>query len=123
MSLNMLIEFRDAFDFTGADFVGWCLEAGFSRIEVLPLAGPASAAIAYKIRRAFLPIAANTWTVHDPSWSRGRIGQRSSRSGPWSRACPARACWNRKAAATSCSSRTRSAFAGDVGAFLKGRRP
>lgn len=48
MSLNMLIEFGDAFDFTGKDFEGWCLEAGFSRVEVLPLQGPASAAIAYK---------------------------------------------------------------------------
>jgi O-methyltransferase domain/Dimerisation domain len=48
MSLNMLIEFGDAFDFTGADFAGWCTEAGFRNIEVLPLAGPASAAIAYK---------------------------------------------------------------------------
>ena len=48
MSLNMLVEFGDAFDFTGADFAGWCLEAGFKRCEVLPLTGPASAAIAYK---------------------------------------------------------------------------
>ena len=48
MSLNMLIEFGDAFDFTGADFTAWCLEAGFRRCEILPLAGPASAAIAYK---------------------------------------------------------------------------
>ena len=48
MSLNMLIEFGDAFDFTGADFTGWCLEAGFSRCEIRPLGGPASAAIAYK---------------------------------------------------------------------------
>ncbi|HEU0099848.1 MAG TPA: methyltransferase [Allosphingosinicella sp.] len=48
MSLNMLIEFGDAFDFTGADFTGWCLEAGFSRCEILPLGGPASAAIAFK---------------------------------------------------------------------------
>ena len=48
MSLNMLIEFGDAFDFTGADFASWCLEAGFSRCEILPLTGPASAAIAYK---------------------------------------------------------------------------
>ena len=29
MSLNMLIEFGDAFDFTGADFDAWCLEVGF----------------------------------------------------------------------------------------------
>jgi hypothetical protein len=31
-----------------ADFTGWCIEAGFKRCEVLPLGGPASAAIAYK---------------------------------------------------------------------------
>ena len=48
MSLNMLIEFGEAFDFTGADFRQWCLEAGFARCEISPLAGPASAAIAYK---------------------------------------------------------------------------
>ena len=48
MSLNMLIEFGDAFDFTGRDFAGWCKEAGFRDTEVLPLAGPASAGIAYK---------------------------------------------------------------------------
>jgi hypothetical protein len=48
MSLNMLIEFGDAFDFTGSDFAGWCREAGFREIEILPLAGPASAAVAYK---------------------------------------------------------------------------
>lgn len=48
MSLNMLIEFGDAFDFTGADFRGWCEEVGFTRFEVMPLAGASSAAIAYK---------------------------------------------------------------------------
>jgi hypothetical protein len=48
MSLNMLVEFGDAFDFTGADFRGWCLEAGFKRVDVLPLGGPASAGIAHK---------------------------------------------------------------------------
>jgi predicted O-methyltransferase YrrM len=48
MSLNMLIEFGDAFDYTGADFDGWCQEAGFARTEVIPLAGPTSAGIAYK---------------------------------------------------------------------------
>jgi predicted O-methyltransferase YrrM len=31
MSLNMLIEFGEAFDFTGADFWDWCQEAGFRR--------------------------------------------------------------------------------------------
>jgi O-methyltransferase domain/Dimerisation domain len=48
MSLNMLIEVGDAFDYTSADFWSWCREAGFSRYEVMPLAGPCSAAIAYK---------------------------------------------------------------------------
>mgnify|MGYP006953447404 FL=1 len=44
----MLIEFGDAFDYTGADFREWCEEIGFSRFEFVPLAGPASMAIAYK---------------------------------------------------------------------------
>jgi hypothetical protein len=48
MSLNMLIEFGDAFDYTGADLAGWTREVGFKDFEVLPLAGPASAGIAYK---------------------------------------------------------------------------
>ena len=48
MSLNMLIELGDVFDYTGADFRGWCSEAGFKRFDVISLAGPASAAIAYK---------------------------------------------------------------------------
>jgi O-methyltransferase domain/Dimerisation domain len=48
MSLNMLIEFGDAFDFTGCDFAGWCREAGFRDVEILPLTGPASAGVAYK---------------------------------------------------------------------------
>ena len=48
MSLNMLIEFGEAFDFTGADFNKWCREVGFKRTEVIHLAGPASAAVAYK---------------------------------------------------------------------------
>jgi hypothetical protein len=48
MSLNMLIEFGDAFDFTGSDFAGWCREVGFKDVEILPLTGPGSAGIAYK---------------------------------------------------------------------------
>ncbi|MDZ4805388.1 MAG: methyltransferase [Candidatus Eisenbacteria bacterium] len=48
MSLNMLIEFGDAFDYTAADFFSWCQEAGFTRFEVIHLHGPASAGIAYK---------------------------------------------------------------------------
>src|SRR5882757_4052919 len=48
MSLNMLIEFGDAFDYSGADFRKWCQEVGFKRFEVIHLAGASSAAIAYK---------------------------------------------------------------------------
>jgi cyclopropane fatty-acyl-phospholipid synthase-like methyltransferase len=48
MSLNMLVETGDGFDYTGRDFAGWCAEAGFSRCEVMHLAGSASAAIAWK---------------------------------------------------------------------------
>jgi hypothetical protein len=48
MSLNMLLTFGDAFDFTGSDFTGWCREAGFGDIEILPLTGLTSAGIAYK---------------------------------------------------------------------------
>jgi predicted O-methyltransferase YrrM len=48
MSLNMLIETPGGFDYTGSQFDAWCREAGFARTEILPLAGPTSAAIAYK---------------------------------------------------------------------------
>ena len=48
MSLNMMIEFGDAFDYTGLDFETWCTEVGFSRFEIIPLLGPCSAAVAYK---------------------------------------------------------------------------
>ena len=49
MSLNMLIEFgQGGFDYTGADFREWCSEAGFTSFDLIPLAGPASAAVAYK---------------------------------------------------------------------------
>jgi len=48
MSLNMLIETGEGFDFTHNDFTGWAKEAGFSKVDLLPLAGPTSAAIAYK---------------------------------------------------------------------------
>jgi precorrin-6B methylase 2 len=47
MSLNMLIELPGGFDYTGAQFDGWCKQAGFERTEIVPLAGPSSAAIAY----------------------------------------------------------------------------
>jgi predicted O-methyltransferase YrrM len=48
MSLNMLIEFGDAFDFTGADFSGWCTQVGFRETRIIPLTPKASAAVAYK---------------------------------------------------------------------------
>jgi hypothetical protein len=48
MSLNMLIENGDAFDYTPADFARWTKAAGFKRTEIIPLAGPTSAAVAYK---------------------------------------------------------------------------
>lgn len=48
MSLNMLLETSEGFDYTGAQFDAWCREAGFRRTEIVPLAGSTSAAIAYK---------------------------------------------------------------------------
>ena len=45
MSLNMLIEARGGFDFTGADCSGWMRDAGFSDTRVVALAGPYSAVI------------------------------------------------------------------------------
>ena len=48
MSLNMLIENGDAFDYTLNDFERWTKTAGFKRTELIPLAGPSSAAVAYK---------------------------------------------------------------------------
>jgi hypothetical protein len=48
MSLNMLIEFGDAADYTGADFRGWCGQIGFKHFDMIPLTGPSAAAVAYK---------------------------------------------------------------------------
>ena len=48
MSLNMLIETGDGFDFTGRDFAEWCRQTGFRDVKIIPLVGPASAGIAYK---------------------------------------------------------------------------
>jgi len=48
MSLNMLIETGTGFDYTFADFNKWAEAAGFKSTSLLPLAGPSSAAIAYK---------------------------------------------------------------------------
>ena len=49
MSLTMMLEMGEAFDFTAADFRGWCLATGFARVDDLPLAGSARAAVAYKM--------------------------------------------------------------------------
>ncbi|MEJ1221437.1 methyltransferase [Sediminicola sp. 1XM1-17] len=48
MSLNMLIETYEGYDFTPSQFDTWAKGAGFQRTEFMPLAGPTSAAIAYK---------------------------------------------------------------------------
>lgn len=48
MSLNMLIETGSGFDYTFADFNKWAKLVGFKSTTLLPLAGPSSAAIAYK---------------------------------------------------------------------------
>jgi hypothetical protein len=48
MSLNMLIETGTGFDYTFADFEKWTKSVGFKSTALLPLAGPSSAAIAYK---------------------------------------------------------------------------
>ncbi|MCK5467748.1 MAG: methyltransferase [Cyclobacteriaceae bacterium] len=48
MSLNMLIETLEGFDFTASDFEGWAKGIGFSKVEMMPLAGPTSAVIAIK---------------------------------------------------------------------------
>ena len=48
MSLNMLVETPGGYDYTFAQFDGWCRAAGFRCTETIPLAGPASAAVAWK---------------------------------------------------------------------------
>jgi hypothetical protein len=48
MSLNMLIETRGGFDYTGADCSGWMKEAGFSKTRVEHLTGPDSMVVGVK---------------------------------------------------------------------------
>ena len=48
MSLNMLVETDGGFNFTMSEFEEWAREVGFKKTELMPLAGPSSAAIAYK---------------------------------------------------------------------------
>jgi len=47
-SLNMLIETRAGFDFTGADCSGWMRDAGFNETRVEPLCGPNSMVVGIK---------------------------------------------------------------------------
>lgn len=48
MSLNMLIETRGGFDYTGADCQGWMRDVGFSETYAQPLIGPDSMVVAIK---------------------------------------------------------------------------
>lgn len=48
MSLNMLIETEDGFDYTGADCRGWMADAGFRESRVEHLVGPDSMVIGIK---------------------------------------------------------------------------
>jgi O-methyltransferase domain/Dimerisation domain len=48
MSLNMLIETRGGFDYTGADCIGWMKEAGFNETRVEHLVGPDSMVVGIK---------------------------------------------------------------------------
>lgn len=48
MSLNMLIETPEGYDFSAGEFAGWAKEIGYSEISVLPLTGPSTAVIAIK---------------------------------------------------------------------------
>ena len=48
MSLNMLIETKGGFDYTGADCRSWMKEAGFTQNYVQHLAGPDSMVVGTK---------------------------------------------------------------------------
>ncbi len=48
MSLNMLIETKGGFDYTGADCVGWMKDAGFRQAHVEHLIGPDSMVVGIK---------------------------------------------------------------------------
>lgn len=48
MSLNMLIETRGGFDYTGEECAGWMRQAGFGRTSVHALAGPDGMVVAIK---------------------------------------------------------------------------
>jgi hypothetical protein len=48
MSINMLIETGKGFDYTFDDFNKWAKTVGFTSTKIIQLAGPSSAAIAFK---------------------------------------------------------------------------
>jgi hypothetical protein len=48
MSLHMLVEFGDGFDYTASDFARWCRSVRFRDVQVIRLHGPMSAVVAYK---------------------------------------------------------------------------
>jgi len=48
MSLNMLVETPEGYDFSAADFDELAKETGYSETSIIPLAGPSSAVIAIK---------------------------------------------------------------------------
>jgi O-methyltransferase domain/Dimerisation domain len=48
MSLNMLIETREGFDFTAADCMGWMRDAGFAKTRLEHLVGPDSMIVGTK---------------------------------------------------------------------------
>ncbi len=48
MSLNMLIETNEGFDYSFSDIESWAKEVGFKSIKLMPLTGPTSAVIAVK---------------------------------------------------------------------------
>ncbi len=48
MSLNMLIETDEGFDYSFSDIESWTKEIGFKSVKIMPLTGPTSAVIAVK---------------------------------------------------------------------------
>ena len=66
MSLNMLIEFGDAFDYTGADFRGWCGEVGLQAVRGHP---PRRAVE----RGGGVQVAVSPWWTHPALGARARL--------------------------------------------------
>jgi hypothetical protein len=48
MSLNMMIETPEGYDFSFADFNEWAKEIGFTETSIIALTGPSSAVIGIK---------------------------------------------------------------------------